>query len=399
MRRLNAFRLSVNNITRRRGRTVGLILTVALLTIALLGGSLLSESIRRGTESARARLGADALIVPEGYESKAENALLRGEPSAFFLDGNLAERLKAVDGIAKVTPQVFLASFDSPHCSVEVQIIGYDPDTDFVITPWLREELSSPPGYGEIIVGSLIQGNIGQSLTFFDRSYRVAGKLAPTGMGFDSSVFMAGDTFELALADWRKYGNETIPEGAVSSLAVDVVPGMDLNEFARNVRYGFRGESVSVVLTGTLIAGVSSSKGLFKGVISVLIVIIWIIAVFVMALIFKVTLSERKREFGVYRSLGASRKKLSALVLIESALISFTGALLGLSVTALFWFSFSPLIGISVDAPYLNPTAAATVLILAAGTALASVTGPVAAIFSAANVSRVATAAIIKDGE
>lgn len=38
------------------------------------------------------RLGADLMIIPYGYEKQLQSALLRGEPSTFYLDQQLEEK-------------------------------------------------------------------------------------------------------------------------------------------------------------------------------------------------------------------------------------------------------------------------------------------------------------------
>ncbi|SHH98408.1 putative ABC transport system permease protein [Sporobacter termitidis DSM 10068] len=393
--------LALRNISRRYYRALCQAGLVALLAFALTGGSLLAASLLSGTRSTAARLGADALLVPAGYENKAEGALLRGEPSAFYFEPALAARLMAADGIEQVSPQLFIASFDSPHCSSVVQFIGFDPKTDFVISPWLSEKLQGGLPAGEIVVGNSILGTPGQKLTFFNRQYTVAAKLERTGMGFDTSVFADMPTAQVALRDYAALGGENVPDGSgvVSSLVVDVKPGVKLDDFARSIRYDFRQEGVGVVLTQAMLGDVSHDLNALLKLFGVLIVLLWVIAAGVLAILFSVSVNERKREFGVYRALGATRRQLTRVVLSESALVSFAGALLGAALVCVIYFPFGTAIGLSADIPYLRPSGAVLAGLIGGGFILAFVTGPLASLRSTGKIGRLATYALTREGE
>jgi putative ABC transport system permease protein len=346
------------------------------------------------------RLGADALIVPGGYEAKAQGALLRGEPSAFFFEGELAAKLLGSYGIEKASPQLFIATLDSDHCAFPVQMIGYDPQTDFVVAPWLSQSVPGGPAKGEIIVGADIDGRKGETLQFFGERYLVAGKLERTGMGFDTTVFLSMEQARDALADYASLVGAFIPDGAVSSISVDVSPDVDINDFSRRIRYGFRTEDVGVVLTQAMLGNISSKMDSLLAVIGAITSFLWAASIGVLAILFTAILGERKREFGIYRALGASRKKLSALVLVEASLVSLAGAIIGAALLSLFYFSLNALIGLSIDMPYLAPTSPATIIWLLGGAMAASfLAGPAASLFAAARIGKMATDAIMREGE
>jgi putative ABC transport system permease protein len=400
--KLSLPRLAFSNISRRPARSLCLAGVVALLAFTLIGGSLLASSLLNGTRILTARLGADALIVPAGYEGDMQGALLHGEPSSFYIEGELAEQLVQVEGIAQASPQLFIATFNSDHCSFPVQMIGFEPQTDFLITPWLEQILSGSLPDGEVVVGFLVNANAGDVLTFFGREYRVAGKLERTGTGFDTSVFVNLTTAEVALDDYVSLGglmNVPNEAGAVSSIAVLTEPGYERTDFMRNVYKEFRNEGVSVIFTQQMISSVTSGLGTLLGIIAVLIVFLWLLATGVLALLFSVALNERKREFGVLRALGATRGKLARAVLVESLLLSVVGAVIGAAVLSLVYFSLSPLIGISLEMPYLQPSLQVIALLLGAGILVASLTGPLAALASAIRIGHQATAAILKAGD
>jgi putative ABC transport system permease protein len=373
---------------------------VALLMCVLTGGGLLTTGLRNGAESLSGRLGADALLVPAGYEHEAEGALLRGEPSAFWFDAELAERLMADVNIERATPQLFISSFDSEHCDAKVQFIGVDPATDFVVSPWLSESLPGGLRDGDIIIGSKITGKAGSFLTFFGRKYTVAAKLAETGIGFDTSVFVNMPTARTAFRDYIALGGQggsTATTDAVSSIVVKVKRDVSLTEFSRGIRYGFRAENVGVVLTKTLFDSVSRGLESMITVITVIAAALFLAALGVLAILFSVTVNERRREFGVYRAMGATKIKLATLILTESALVSFTGAIVGAGLIALIYFSFDTAIGLAADMPYLKPNAEQIAFTLLTSFAVSLIAGPLASGFAAGRITNSVTSVLLRE--
>jgi putative ABC transport system permease protein len=200
-----------------------------------------------------------------------------------------------------------------------------------------------------------------------------------------------------ALKQYIQYSGAEIPDGehAVSVVTVNFDKGYDPFKFYGKIRNLFRREGVEVVLTKRLISGVSEGLNTLLLVIALLVLILWVITVGVLAILFAVTLNERKREFGIYRALGGSRKKLAYIVLSESALISLKGALAGIVLAV----PFAPLAGFMLEMPSLRPPIGTTASILGLCLAVSFLTGTLASGYSAAGIGKLATAAILKEGE
>lgn len=64
---------------------------------------------------------------------KAEALLTNGNPSTFYFTKDIADEVMQADGIAQATEQTYISSLAAACCAEKLQIIGYDPDTDFVI--------------------------------------------------------------------------------------------------------------------------------------------------------------------------------------------------------------------------------------------------------------------------
>ena len=47
------------------------------------------------------------------------------------------DQVKKTDGIDKISPQLYIASLDAACCSVPVQIVAFEPESDFIVQPWM----------------------------------------------------------------------------------------------------------------------------------------------------------------------------------------------------------------------------------------------------------------------
>ena len=68
---------------------------------------------------------------------------------AFVLSGGSLLAFSLSRGNRKKSPQLFIATTDSQHCAFPVRLIGYVPKSDFVIEPWLQEQIPDDPKDGE----------------------------------------------------------------------------------------------------------------------------------------------------------------------------------------------------------------------------------------------------------
>jgi hypothetical protein len=85
-------------------------------------------------------------------------------------------------------------------------------------------------------------------------------------------------------------------------------------------------------------------------------------------------------------------------LLLESGSLGLGGALLGAALAALLYVSFSPLIGISIDMPYLLPSPLAIVAFSSMGVALPFITAIAAAAVVVLRISSRPKAVLLRTG-
>lgn len=400
MKRLGLLNLAAQNLRRKPFRSFVTIAIVALAAGTLFSATLLIGSVQRSLDVGMARLGADLMVVPEGYQEVGQNALITGAPTSFYMDHSILDKVRDIQGVSQATPQLFIESMISSQCcSGHVQLVGYDPDTDFVIGPWLAQNLNRPLERDEVIIGSLVLANKGEQVHFYGHNFDVAGVLDATGMGTDESVFMKMDTAYLMAKESAEVAASPldVKPGQISSVFVKVTPGTNIDQVAQRIKVNVPGTMVITAneLSRSVVDRISGFKRGFIAVDA----IVWIMSLLTIAAIFSMIVNERQREIGLIRAMGGNKKFVFRLVLMEALLLTAIGGLVGIFVGGSGLFIFKTMITSSLGIPYLWPPLWYFGLMILATLGTALVTGAAASLYPAFNSSRLEPYAAIRQGE
>lgn len=382
--RLNPKEIAFKNIQNKSVRSASLIILTAILTLVLFLSSFLILSLRNGMHSLANRMGADIIVVPEGYDSKIRGAILRGEPNTFFLDKSVVEKIRKIDGVEIATPQLFIATLSAGCCSFPIQVIGFDSGTDFVVKPWLATQAKLPLEKGEVLVGHNIVGDMHEHVKFFNQEFIIRGRLAKTGMGFDNTVFVNFEEARRLVKEYEKILKleDKDHENMISCVMIKADKGVDPVEIQNNIRSEFKGQGVYALLSQSMMNEVSTSTQDMIKYVYILIALVWLLVFLVLTLVYSITIKERKREFATLRILGASKKHLRRIILSEIFTINISGAacgsVLGLIISILFgtWFSQS------FKMPFLAPNVLTLAIIFIAVFAIGTIMGPLSSLIS-----------------
>ena len=395
--------LPIQNLLRRPGRTMALAALTALLTLSVFGGSVVVMSLRQGLNSLESRLGADIIVVPSSAQSKVsfQNMLLQGTTGAFYMDADNLTRVREVEGVEIAAPQVFLASLKADCCSVKIQVIGFDPETDFFVRPWIGQSYSQELGELDVVVGCKVEANIGENIRIYDERCKVVGKLAPTGTGLDTAVYCGMDTMKILLKAAEAMGvshkvTSDPDDDVISAIYVKVKDGYNIGEVNSKIQGHTR--KCSAVRTKSMLTDVSDSLAGISKTVTVLIAAIWALALVILLIAFAMIAGERKREFAVLRLLGSSRAMLIGLVLKESALCSLAGGALGVLLASLIVFPFTTLIETKLGLPYLRPGISSVTLLGLTSLAATVMIGAAASAWTSFRLSRIDPGTVLREG-
>jgi putative ABC transport system permease protein len=351
--------LSLKNIIRRPGRSIALMVLTMFLSFSSLGGSLLVYGLQSGLGSLESKLGADIMVVPYEATTKStfSDMLLQGNPGYFYMNDSVMEKLNSMEGIEQISSQFYLASTSSGCCDYKVQIIGYDPDTDFTITPWIKDNYSGSVGDCEIVVGNSLNAFPGDTLRFFDVTCTVVARLDETGSYLDTAVYANLNTIRAMIQGAKDNGMHTFdhvdPDQLVSSVLINAADGYSIEEVLNDINIHVK--KAEAVRTQNMLSDVSDGLVNISGVISVVLAAVWLLSFLVLFVIFSMIANERKKEFAILRGMGASRKELSRIMIRETFYISSSGALLGALIASLVLLLFGNLIRSSLHLPFLLP--------------------------------------------
>ena len=394
-------KLALANLKCHMGRTVGLTVLVALLAFVALAGSLVMSSLQSGLDSLEARLGADIIVAPKTAKSQVdlEEVLVEGVPGSFYMDASVVDGIAALDGVEKVSPQYYLATVKAGCCSMPVQVIGFDPETDFTVQPWIARTYGGNLERDAVVVGCNITGAPGSTIRLYGIDCTIVAKLEETGTSLDTAVFATNETLCDLIDGSSARGlavlEERNPEEVISTVQVKLADGYKVDDVADDINLHVR--NVWATPTRSMTSGVADGVAGTSRVIGALVAVIWVLAIVVLVVAFSVTGKQRSREFAVLRVAGASRSLLSRLVLTEAFVISLVGALVGVAAALVAVIAFNGAIEGALGLPFLLPAVSSMVLFGALAFIVALVSGPAASAASARRLSRVDVGQVLRE--
>lgn len=401
-------KLIYSQISTRKGRTFGISLIVAALSLVMFSGFIIIFSLNSGLRSLSDRMGADLMVVPLGYESGAEGILIKGEPSYFYFDKSVLDEIQGadIDGIEKITAQFYLTSSNQGCCDIPVQFIGIDEETDFTVLPWIEEALPvseagntidgriRDDGYladNMLVVGSDIDVPEDGRLRFFDEYFVVSAKLEETGTGLDQAVFSNVATsmklFEAAKKKGFNFTDNIDPENSISSIMIKVKDGTTPEDVKHDLRSKIDG--LQIIETRSLSNSIRDSLSGFVILLYVLILMLLVLTLIILSVTFRLSVRERVHQFMLMRTVGATKKQVNKLILKEALFVSFIGAAVGILIAAIVIFPFADAISLAVSIPFLLPKLSVALIFAGVTFVIGTLSGPISAIGSMKSISRI----------
>ena len=333
------FDLAVRNVLRQRTRTaltvIGIVIGIAAIVSLGSVSEGLSQEIERSLE-----LTAGKVIISEGESS----GFIFGFSGSELTDENLDEILD-VSGVKEIIPQLYAIgpiSFGGP----EWIAIGIEPSKlEYFTGENIEAESGRLLDEGDTenaIIGKDFSENndieVGDFWPIEDVDFEVVGIIEETGTSdIDLSIVVPLETLQDVLEI------DTVP--VVYAVVEDVSDTEIVGERLEDVNEDFN------VLTTTDIARqagqIVDQIRLFTlgiGSIAALVGGLGIMNTMIMSVM------ERRREIGVMKAIGATRRKIIFHFITEAVIISFIGGLIGIGLGVLGAAAMSIVIGFSIGA-------------------------------------------------
>ena len=369
---------------------------IALSSAILLASLILTSSLKKGIFGIQSRLGADLMIIPEGSEQEMEGILLYGNPNYFYMDKNIEEIIRGVDGVQTASSQTYLASVSESCCDFPVQIIGFDPETDFIVKNWAKSRYSKLSSEEEVLfAGSNIDVQK-KTVRFYGQTHNVTAKLAKSGSGMDSAIYTDIATLKNIFLDARSKGFGFISgddiDKKVSAVFVKLSDGVKADSAALRIQRALSqvpdAPAIQIIQNEKMISNLMNKFSAILIFMNALSALILIITFTTLAVVFSLMLNERLKEFAVLRVLGASHSKLEKIVFEEAGLLGCAGAVTGIFFSLLIIIPFNVLISEKLALPFAMSSLPQLVLFSVLVFVIILAASILSSVFSAVRISK-----------
>lgn len=324
--------LAVQNLGRRQSRTLLLVVAIAIASAVTFAGVVAMRSVVASMQVGLSRVGADLMVVNQDALTNLTDALLTVEPTDSTVAADAVSRAE-IRGIARLAGQRILRTDRSGlgGAGELVDLIGFDPASDFTILPWLSERLAGPMRPGDVIVGAARNLPLGSQAVIFGQPFRVYGKLARTGSGTqERGVFLQAPSL-LGLAPAVRERTGTLPPmlvpERVTGFLIQLAP--EVTEVQARFALLSKVPQIKVIAGGALMTGIRQGLvALLAGLVGLVIALSASTAVMVMVL-FSAIMAERRRELGLLKAIGARRSQIVGMAMTEAALATACGGAIG----------------------------------------------------------------------
>jgi putative ABC transport system permease protein len=334
---------ALRELRRRRLRSLltagGIAIGVAALV--LLGA--LSEKVGRLVSGGRDFAAGQITVSGAGGSASA------GMTRAGLIAGEQIAAVRDVPGVEIVAPIIVFPVAETPASlpfTLTPLVFGVDA------TLLVKNRVAPPPrvhegrmatGNDEVVLGSQVarhfSAGIGSTITVRERPFRVVGVLEPTFTGPDSFVMMPFPAAQRLLIDTEPLLRKLVMVPGASVLpiataaAVFWAPGEDPEAVARRIRERVQG--ISVMSPGEAAAQIDRALGVMNGIILGSGLIALLVASLAVTNTMFTAVVERRREIGLRRVVGATRRQVVGQLLLEATVLGLAGSALGLAVGAL----------------------------------------------------------------
>jgi putative ABC transport system permease protein len=398
-REFGFFRLLVRNLANHPYRNIATIFAFAFIAAALFSSQYLLNGAQASLDTGMSRMGADILVVPEEYTAAGQTIILSGQPSSFFFEDTSYEQISRIPGVAKASPQIYIATLFASCCAAPVQMIAIDPENDFTIATWLKQNPGVKLGKDDMIIGSAIIQRVGNDLFFYGHTFHVVGILEQTGMGVDNSVFVRFEDAHVMAdeSELKAVKKLTIPPGMVSAVLVKVDPGISPAVVASEIQDRVPG--TKTITPNGLLNTVSGQLGAVRRLLNGAILAVTIVSIPLLGFISAMVAHERRKDVAILQALGATKAFVIRLMLAESFSIAIFGGLIGIMAAAVILVFFQEFIATSLKIPFLIPSPFA--ILVNGGTALflCAGIGGIASLYPAVLINRSEPYETIREGE
>jgi putative ABC transport system permease protein len=177
-----------------------------------------------------------------------------------------------------------------------------------------------------------------------------------------------------------------IPGDEISSVMVKVAPGADPHKVSLQILQDVLG--VVPIESPNLFGSFRQQMlGLLWGVLALL-VMAWILALILIALVFSMAANERNREIAVLRAIGATRVYVFRSLVLEAGVLALTAGGAGVALAGFGIYVFKDYLAGYLRMPFLFPSGSSLAVLIVGALVLSILTVSISAMVPALRISR-----------
>lgn len=357
--------IALQNLRRRMGKTVFLLLTFFLVVGTITALNVLALGMKDELQNKLSQYGANVVISPRSEHLNLSYGGLSVSGVDYEvkkLNSNVLDTVsKTLGSTVTVAPKV-IGSIDVS--SKRYMIIGLDFNQELKIKPWWKIDGEIPKD-NQVVIGSQLasKSNLqrGDMMDFGQDKYQVVGVMVETGGSEDNGVFTTIKTARSLTGintEWSLIEINSLDSGKTVSQLTPVLPEANVAEVTQLVQ----GSKESVERFSSF----SWSISLAMGLIGALVIIVTLAG----------NVNDRARELGVLRAIGFRKKHILSLLSREAFIVSTGGSILGYVVGIFVPLLLGPLL-VQNSIPFAPHLGLGTALILGSlGVGLAAMIYP-----------------------
>jgi len=324
----------LKNMMRRKGRTI---LTVFGITIGIFAFTVMGSMAEKIN-----------LLVKGGSDYYGDKVTISQSESLFMsapMNVNKAAEIERVDGVAAVSATVFTSlgeSYDTVSLGPPASIAGSDMKGEefesFKIT-YQEGRALTPADQGKVVVGAdlvkKLNAKVGEQVTVRDKQYQVVGIMNKTLTAPDNEVFMTlPDAQAIYHGELPEIVQQSVkPADLANGFTVYVDKGVDPDALAGKINQQVAGVKASG--PKAFQDQIASATGVLNAILFGVALISLLVGGLSVINTMTMSISERTREIGIKKAVGAKTRNIMGEYLTEAGMIGLFGGLLGWGLGAL----------------------------------------------------------------
>ncbi|MCF6268318.1 MAG: ABC transporter permease [Melioribacteraceae bacterium] len=322
---MKIYDISINSIKRRKSKAILLLLGLSFSIASVIVLISISLEMEQNLEESLDDFGANIIITPDKKELNFNYAGISFGTVSYnshkLKEDELLKiwTIKNKENIKIVSPKLINISTLNES---EIMIAGVHFNQEILLKTWWDINGNVPVQKNETLIGSIISTklnvHINDEIILEGKKFIVTGIINPTGSQDDEIVFI-----DLAVMQ-KLYNQENeISLAEVSALCYDC----PIEEIVRQASEKLPGANIKPLKQAieSKMAAINSFNNFSYG-ISLVIIIISIMIVFSNV---NSSVIERKREIGIFKSIGYKNIDISIIILAEILLISVVAGIIG----------------------------------------------------------------------